>query len=214
MEASAIVHELILDDVFVLQCQLSTDSVPITGAIPTVVYLRFIDGYYWTGTHWADTPSDVAMVEYDITNFPGLYTYTISAINSTSVADTIYAIIKYNDGIVNRYEMHVFNIRDRVSAFQYHLAMSTGVNGLNVVYNIVAANFGILTDQKHLQEYSIEYDFTTYSKAVVLYYPVSRPLTGDPTYWRYVYKELGGNPTNSSEIAKADLIMPWSSPPV
>jgi hypothetical protein len=63
-----------------------------------------------------------------------------------------------------------------------------------------------------MAEYSIEYDFATYSKAVVLYYAINRPFgVTDPIYWRYVYNAAGGKPANSGEIAKCDLLTAWAS---
>jgi hypothetical protein len=60
------------------------------------------------------------------------------------------------------------------------------------------------------EKYTIEYDFVSYSKAVLLYYPMKRTVSGNPSFWRYLYKEAGGNPANTSEIAKADVVTAWA----
>jgi hypothetical protein len=58
---------------------------------------------------------------------------------------------------------------------------------------------------------AIEYDFTTYSKAVILFYEDDRPLAGDPSYWAYVYTAAGGKPSTASEITKRDRLKTWVS---
>lgn len=62
-----------------------------------------------------------------------------------------------------------------------------------------------------IETLALEYDFTTYSKAVILYYGEQRTFAGDPLYWAYIYTAVGGNPANVSEIAKRDQIIAWSS---
>jgi hypothetical protein len=61
-----------------------------------------------------------------------------------------------------------------------------------------------------VNDMTIEYDFATYTKAVALYYPMKRTVTGDPTYWRYVYTAAGGKPTITADIAKADILTAWA----
>lgn len=62
---------------------------------------------------------------------------------------------------------------------------------------------------------AIEYDFTTYTKAIIKWLDADRPFgAAVPIYWAYVYNASGGNPSNAGEIAKRDRIKPWSTPPV
>lgn len=46
---------------------------PRTGLSPTCVMKRNGDGRFWTGAIWQDSPVDLAMAEWDPSNFPGWY---------------------------------------------------------------------------------------------------------------------------------------------
>jgi hypothetical protein len=62
-----------------------------------------------------------------------------------------------------------------------------------------------------LEKDAIEYNFTAYSKAVMLFYEADRPFPGDPYAWCYVYTAAGGNPSNTTEIAKRDRVKIWAT---
>jgi hypothetical protein len=59
-------------------------------------------------------------------------------------------------------------------------------------------------------QYSISFDFGTYTKAVVLYWDKDRPLTGNPDAWRYCYTSTGANPSSVAEIAQCDRLKYWA----
>tara|TARA_R110002126_G_scaffold43113_5_gene123818 strand:+ start:399 stop:1385 length:987 start_codon:yes stop_codon:yes gene_type:complete len=48
-----------------------------TGLSPTVRIRRTSDGQWWSGAAWGGTATDVAMVETDVTDLPGFYSYAI-----------------------------------------------------------------------------------------------------------------------------------------
>lgn len=59
--------------------------------------------------------------------------------------------------------------------------------------------------------FSIEYDFITYAtKSIIKFYDSSRPLSGNPDYWCYVYDSLGNKPTQIGSIATRDKVYKWS----
>jgi hypothetical protein len=58
---------------------------------------------------------------------------------------------------------------------------------------------------------AIEYNFTSYSNSVMLFYGVDRPFGAyDPLFWCFVYTASGGKPTTIAEIAKRDMVYRWS----
>ena len=62
-----------------------------------------------------------------------------------------------------------------------------------------------------IDKLALNYDFTTYSKAVILWYDIDRPFsTAMPIYWTYVYTPGGSNPTDTAQIASKDRIIRWS----
>lgn len=66
----------------------------------------------------------------------------------------------------------------------------------------------------NMDQYSIEYDFTTYTKSIMKFYNQDRPFAGNADYWCYVYTKNDTKPTDFAEIAKRDRVKPWSTPPV
>jgi hypothetical protein len=96
-------HDIVLGDVLKAELQLSEDLVPISGATVNIIFKRLSDDYYWSGSTWQVGVSGLVMAEYDATNFPGYYTYSLTP----TAADTIIATMNY--GVY--YESHSWLVR-------------------------------------------------------------------------------------------------------
>ena len=97
-------------------------------------------------------------------------------------------------------------------SYYYDLPKKTSTNEFTIKDNITyTTQFKILSgpytynDIKHylgqlnIDNLSISYDFTTYSKAIIKW----SDIDGD-RYWAYAYNSIGENPTTSAEIVSRD----------
>lgn len=69
---------------------------------------------------------------------------------------------------------------------------------------------GMIEFNKRIERCAYEYDFATYSKAVMLFYEEDRSFSGDPYAWCYLYTATGTDPVNVSEISKRDRVRLWT----
>lgn len=81
--------------------------------------------------------------------------------------------------------------------------ITSGIYAFNFVERFVG--------EYDLQKLALTYNFTTYSKAVILWYDMDAPLSGDPVYWAYVYNSVGGNPSTAAQITTKDRTIRWTT---
>jgi len=88
---------------------------------------------------------------------------------------------------------------------------SAGTKGTDAISDDIAAIASSVNTFVNLEACAYEFDFSTYAKAVMLFYQEDRPFSGDPYAWCYVYNSTGGNPTTSAEIVKRDTVVLWAT---
>lgn len=99
-------------------------------------------------------------------------------------------------------EIHLSTIDDNITSNQ--LAIMNAFDDVNNVLDEINIATGI-------HRYAIAFDFTTYSKAVMLFYSVSRPFGAtDPVAWCYIYTANGTKPSNTSETVIRDVVKNWA----
>ena len=89
------INEAITIDLLVLD--------PLTGlgltgqtSFITLKIRRSSDNKYWTGSAWSSSVSTVSMIEVDLTNEPGRYIYTLSAV-ANAQADRYFVFSNVNN---------------------------------------------------------------------------------------------------------------------
>ena len=59
-----------------IECIRTRRGVGLTGLSIKLLIKRESDGYYWGGSDWIVADTELDMVQFDASLFPGLYTYT------------------------------------------------------------------------------------------------------------------------------------------
>ena len=129
-------HGIVLGNVLKAQVEITSNLVPITGALPTLVLKSGTS--YWNGSSWDVSPTDLAMAEYDSTNFPGYYTYEMTPIATGS----IIGLISYTYKNKERVESHSWNvIADEFDTVNNTLDTISGniTNGFNTTNSQLAS---------------------------------------------------------------------------
>jgi hypothetical protein len=181
--------------------QITLDGVGVTGQAPKVSIQRASDSYYYTGSIWQAAPILLSMTEVGVTSFNGLYLYNFTMPNT----DDRYTVRKINTGTYACDEYDTLVSTEKVMAAS-DIRLAVGLSSASIDTQLA----GILKSVES-NRLAIEYDFSTYSKAVILFYDKDRAFGAtNPKYWCYVYKSNGGNPTTVSEISKRDRITLWT----
>lgn len=126
-------HEIVLGNVLKAQVEITNNLVPITGASPTLVLKSGTS--YWNGSSWVVSPTDLAMAEYDATNFPGYYTYEMTP----TAVGSITGLISYTYKSKIRCESHSWSIIEDEFA--------TVNNTLNTVSGNISTGFNSTNSQ-------------------------------------------------------------------
>lgn len=125
-----------------------------------------------------------------------------------SATETIVYFTEYSDTIFPGLYIYTFLIP--ASADYYRIRKLNGGTYAADEYMIMVARVSVpVTFAVDLDTTAIEYDFTTYSKAVMLFYNQQRPFSGNPIYWCYVYTAAGSKPSTAAEIGKRDQVIAW-----
>jgi len=83
--------ELPVGSSYPLQLLITANGTGITGQTPTVTLQRLSDSFYWTGTGFTSTFTEVPLTEVDSVNQPGLYSVTFNqGIDNNPNAYTAY----------------------------------------------------------------------------------------------------------------------------
>ena len=100
------------------------------------------------------------------------------------------------------YELTGTEIQDGV-IYKEQFKILSGLYTFNSIEELYA--------EYNVDKLTLEYDFTTYSKAVILWYDVDRPIgAATAIYWAYIYNSTGGKPVNSFQVCKKDRVIRWS----
>jgi hypothetical protein len=122
-----------------VDCYLSNNGVPITGATLEILIKRLSDGYFWVspgfgfGEDLPDPPNE--MVEDDDENYPGYYYFEIPA--ALLPNDVFVAIIKYTVSETDYYKTHIFETVNRVMAGADLLDIKGNAGTVNLLENTI-----------------------------------------------------------------------------
>src|SRR5512133_1499818 len=85
-----------INDANLFTLQITQDNVGVTGQTPTISIKRGggSPNFYWNDGTWDSSPHLIAMTEFDSTNFPGLYTYSLTV--PAALADD-YCVVRFNN---------------------------------------------------------------------------------------------------------------------
>lgn len=99
-------HDITLGESLKVELELTSNLEPIVGASPTVLLKDTTTNTYWTGSVWGSI-TNISLVEYDATNFPGYYTYTMIP----TTIGFITGLISYTYKGKVRCESHSWNVK-------------------------------------------------------------------------------------------------------
>jgi hypothetical protein len=187
-------------------------GVGVSSHTGTVSIRRLSDGMYWdqTNDQW-DGDSGEILNDLDATE--GLGYFFMEALSTSNFFDStldgypILCTYKISDAtptvVAHFSEMQY--VRSGVSINQTEI-----VDSLAIIPTeddpYPTSVLGMIKMIHELGKFSIEYDLSTYTKAVMLFYDEDRTISGDPVYWCYVYNTTGGKPASIAEIAKRDRV--------
>lgn len=205
---------------YTFQKTIRIKGIPIdrTGKTCTISIFRFVDSLYWNASlnAWVE---GIVENSTDATLGYGMFAYTATA--SSDFFDT---------SLDNGYDILVtFTVTDDgTSATLYQDSEIMTIAKGTPLYNQEIANAlstipegdgfhpssvnGMIQLVNQVSKHAIQYDFTTYTKAVMFYYDedYDAGFSGDPILWRYVYNASHGKPTASSEIVYGDRVRDYS----